>query len=67
MLILKNRIDTIINNLYEIVNIRCSKNKIKLTKSIDTGLENILANEGKLKRLLNFISNSIDAMPNGEI
>ncbi|HEY3251866.1 MAG TPA: PAS domain S-box protein [Ignavibacteria bacterium] len=62
----KTSIDKIINDLYEIVNIRCAKNKIKLTKSIDTGLQTIMANEEKLQTaFLNFISNSIDAMPGG--
>lgn len=62
----KSDIGRILNNLCENVKTRCEQNNIILKKNISKDLPEIKVNEEKLQTaFLNFISNSIEAMPDG--
>ncbi len=56
----------ILNNLYELSLTRCTQSKVNLVKEIDSDLPLVVLNEEKLSSaFLNFISNAIQAMPEG--
>lgn len=56
----------VINRLCNIVRQRCENHSVKLVKEISPSMPKILLNEKKLNTaFMNFISNSLDAMPQG--
>lgn len=56
----------VLNHVCELVKTRCAKHKINLIKNIDEKLPQIPLNEKKLEEaFLNFLSNAIEAMPEG--
>ncbi|MFI5211307.1 MAG: PAS domain S-box protein [Ignavibacteria bacterium] len=59
-------IDRIINNLCELVKTRCSRNNIIINKKLSRNLPLLSFNREKIQAaFLNFISNAIEAMPEG--
>jgi two-component system sensor histidine kinase HydH len=56
----------VINKLCNIVRQRCENHRVKLVKEISPSMPRIMLNEKKLNTaFMNFISNSLDAMPKG--
>lgn len=56
----------VINKLCNIVRQRCENHRVKLIKDVSPSMPKIMMNEKKLNTaFMNFISNSIDAMPEG--
>ncbi|CAN5430241.1 hypothetical protein BH10BAC5_BH10BAC5_17670 [soil metagenome] len=62
----KENISELIRELCDLVKTRCEKNEIKLTCKTAKNIPEILVNKQKLNTaFLNFISNAIEAMPQG--
>lgn len=62
----KENISIIVSSVCKIVNTRCEKNKILLSFNPGSNIPDVFVNEQKLQTaFMNFISNAIEAMPDG--
>jgi PAS domain S-box-containing protein len=60
------KISDIIENLYNLIKPRCDKYNVSLSIELNENLPKVKTNQEKLQTaFLNFVSNSIDAMPQG--
>lgn len=62
----KDDISRVLNHVCELVKTRCSKHNIKLIRNFESYLPQIKLNDKKLEEaFMNFLSNAVEAMPNG--